>query len=471
MSKYKYLIKNVGMLTISNFATKLIAFFLVPLYTSVLSTSEYGIYDLFNTTISLLIPLLTSDIQEAVLRFSMDDKADHSKIWWVGCRYSIIGSVIVLLMLVLNRMTGAIFVLQQYEKEFFALYVMNSFSGIICYYLRGEGKIADISIAGIISSAVVIFSNIFFLLVMKIGLQGYFLSSILGSATQCAYLVIRAKLWKNIELKTDDSGLRKQMVGYSRPMVANAISWWINNASDRYIVTWLCGIDCNGIYSVSYKIPSIMAVLQGIFGQAWTLSAIKEFDAKDEKGFFINVYNAYNFLLVISCSVLIFMDRPLARLLFSNNFYSAWEYAPFLMISTIFSGMAAFLGGFLSALKKSKLFAKSSVITAVVNTILNIGLVLFFGPIGAAVSTMVAYGLMWAIRLVQVKKYVDLRVNLIRDLIAYLILIVQSALLLFVSIEEIYCWYQLLFTIVLLIIYTKEIKAIQVKFRGVIVRN
>ena len=76
MGRYKYLIKNMGLLTLGNFATKLLSFFLVPLYTSVLSTSEYGTYDLFNTTISLLVPLLTVDIQEAVLRFSMDDNAD-----------------------------------------------------------------------------------------------------------------------------------------------------------------------------------------------------------------------------------------------------------------------------------------------------------------------------------------------------------------------------------------------------------
>ena len=90
MGKYTYLMKNVGLLTLSSFTTKLLSFFLVPLYTSVLSTGEYGTYDLFNTTISLLVPLLTFDIQEAVLRFSIDKDADHGTIWRVGCRYTVI---------------------------------------------------------------------------------------------------------------------------------------------------------------------------------------------------------------------------------------------------------------------------------------------------------------------------------------------------------------------------------------------
>ena len=46
---YKYLLKNIGLLTLSSFATKLLSFFLVPLYTNILTTTEYGTYDLFNT--------------------------------------------------------------------------------------------------------------------------------------------------------------------------------------------------------------------------------------------------------------------------------------------------------------------------------------------------------------------------------------------------------------------------------------
>lgn len=463
MGRYKYLIKNMGLLTLSSFATKLLSFFLVPLYTSVLTTSEYGTYDLFNTTISLLVPLLTIDIQEAVLRFSMDDNVDHNKIWYVGCRYSIISCFIVFAGLVLNRITGLLPVLQQYEIEFFILYALTVFSGVILYFSRGTGRIADLSVAGVISSGVMISCNILFLLVLQIGLYGYFWASILGSAAQCIYLLIRSKIWENFKNHKDDATLRNEMTSYSKPMVANAISWWVNNASDRYVVTWLCGVAINGIYSVSYKIPSIMSILQSIFSQAWTLSATKEFDKEDKDGFFINIYNAYNFLLVIACSLLTFMDKPLAKMLFAKDFYSAWKYAPFLMISTVFSGMAAFLGGILSALKKSSLFAKSSVITAVVNTILNIVLVIFIGPLGAAISTAFAYFLMWLIRLKQVKQCIDLRVSFIRDSIAYLVLVLQALALLVISKDTVFCWQQLVFVLIVLLLYTKEMKLVCTK--------
>lgn len=84
MKKYKYLLKNIGLLTVSNFASKILSFLLVPLYTSILTTKEYGVYDIFNTTVLLLIPIFTIDIVDAVLRFSLDDKVDNNDVYTIG---------------------------------------------------------------------------------------------------------------------------------------------------------------------------------------------------------------------------------------------------------------------------------------------------------------------------------------------------------------------------------------------------
>ena len=53
MSSYKYLLKNVGLFTISEFASKFITFFMLPLYTYYLSTEEYAVIDLIQVTQNL----------------------------------------------------------------------------------------------------------------------------------------------------------------------------------------------------------------------------------------------------------------------------------------------------------------------------------------------------------------------------------------------------------------------------------
>jgi len=431
MSKYKSLLKNIGLLTLSSFATKLLSFFLVPLYTSVLSTSEFGTYDMFNTTVSLLFPIITVDIQEAVLRFSLDSRSNEGKILKTAAKYLLLSVIIILVLLVFNYIFNFINIFNKYVIEFFLLYLVTAINGLITYYARGIDNVKELSISSVLGAIVSISLNIYFLVIIKIGLLGYFYATIIAGAAQSLYLIIKLQILDKLINTDTDKKLSEQMVNYSKPMVANAVSWWINNASDRYIVIWLSGIAANGIYSVSYKIPSIINILQQIFGQAWTISAVKEFDQDDSSGFYINVYNLYNFMLVSSCSFLILADKIISKFLFAKDFYLAWKYAPFLLISTVFAGMSAFIGGLFSAMKDSKTFAQTSVITAIINTIGNLALVALIGPLGAAISTAIAYFLMWALRLKAVKNSFNLRVNLKRDLTIYILLIVQSVFLIF----------------------------------------
>ncbi|WP_230740167.1 oligosaccharide flippase family protein, partial [Streptococcus pneumoniae] len=101
--RYNYLLKNIGLLTLSNFGSKILVFLMVPLYTSVLSTSDYGTYDLFNTTISLLIPIISINISEGVLRFALDEKNDSSIVYSIGWNIIIKGFLVVVLGIIFNN--------------------------------------------------------------------------------------------------------------------------------------------------------------------------------------------------------------------------------------------------------------------------------------------------------------------------------------------------------------------------------
>lgn len=59
-------------------------------------------------------------------------------------------------------------------------------------------------------------------------------------------------------------------------------------------MTFFCGTAINGIYAVSYKIPTILSTIQTIFYNAWSISAITEFDKDDRDGFIGNIYTIYS---------------------------------------------------------------------------------------------------------------------------------------------------------------------------------
>lgn len=460
--KSKYLFKNIAVLTIGNLSTKLLTILLIPLYTFALTTSEYGTYDLINISIGLIVPIFTLNIMEGIFRFALDTTIDKKELIGIGIKYFIYSLLGVGIVLWINYLFGIIPIFNQYALFFFLMFALNGLLGILTSIAKGFEKLAVIAISGIVSSIVMISLNIVFLLVFKWGLTGYFLANILGMASQCLYIAVSIRLWRYISnpfrRSKNKKNLEKEVTHYSTPLIANSIGWWVNNVSDRYIVTGFCGVAANGVYSLAYKLPSVLNVLSSIFNQAWNLSAIKDFDENDQEGFFSKTYSNYNCVMVLICSSMIIADKIIAKLFFANDFYVAWQYVPFLIIASFFGALAGYIGGIFSAVKRSDIYAKSTVIGAVINVILNIILVYSIGVQGAAIATVISYIVVWAIRYIELKNFMNIRINLKRDLFSYILLIMQ-AIILIISKNNLFMYsIEIGSFVILMFLFKKELK-------------
>ena len=162
--------------------------------------------------------------------------------------------------------------------------------------------------------------------------------------------------------------------------------------------------------------------------------------------------------MVFICSLLIISDRFLAKILYAKDFYLAWEYVPFLMISIVFGALSGYIGGIFSALRNSKIFAFSTVVGAIVNIILNIVLVIFIGPLGGAIAAAISYWVVWLVRLYYMKKYVKIKLKLFRDNISYICLLIQSILLLMIKQESVLLYFvEILIFMFIIFLYKKEV--------------
>lgn len=462
--KYRYLLKNIGLLSLSNFGSKILSFILIPLYTNLLTTEEYGTYDIYTTTIALLIPILTLNIINAVLRFSLDKEKNKRNVFSVGLKMVFLSFVYLLILIILNNVFHVFFVFEEFWLYFILLYIGEVFYSLLTNFGRGIENIKQVAVAGIINSIVILFFNIILLLKFKLGLKGYFIANILGNFIPVIYLIYKLKIWKYIFLGIEDRKLKKEMTEYSKPMIFNTIGWWITNVSDRYVVTLICGVSVNGIYSVAYKIPSILNIFQTIFNQAWTLSAVREYDDNSSE-FYTNIYKLYNFGLVIMCSILILFDKIIAKILFAKDFYEAWKFAPFLMISVIFGALSGLLEGIFIANKNTKVIARTTIIGAIINVTFNIIFVNIIGAIGAAISTLIAYIIVWCIRIIDTNKIIRVNVEYKKHIFSYLLLLLQ-ALILWMScdLKIIYIFETIIFGIIVCI-YFGEIKKLIIRIK------
>ncbi len=430
--KYKYFLKNLSIFTISAFITKLILFLMLPFYTNLLTVNEYGIIDIISTTVQLAMPIFTLSITEAIIRFTLDNKDNAHYIIKIALKIFIKGYFFIMLLSVLSCIILKInFV---YILLFNLYYIFLTLSHIYVYYLKGLEKVKIIGIASIIKVVFLVLLNCLFLIYFKIGIVGYYASAIISEFINIIILIIYKKKFCSLETTNEiDYSLEKEMIDYSKHFVVNSISWWVNNASDKYVVLLFYGTGLTGIYSVSYKIPTIIEFVQSIFSQAWQISAIKEYKDKESVGFFSAMYNYYNLILIFVVYGILLFLKLIAHFLFAKDFYIAWKYVPFLLLAILFGALSGFLGTIYAANKDSKMYAKSTIIGAILNIILNFILIPIFGAHGAAIATFISYFVIWILRLSFMKKYVVLNINHYINSLSYLILIIMSICTIFIN--------------------------------------
>lgn len=465
--KYKYLFKNTLLFTVSSFGSKILTFLLVPLYTNVLSTAEYGTADLISTTSTLLFYFFTLNIADSVLRFAIDREQNKKEILAYGLKVTFIGSLICALGCAALPFTKLLNWNGYCYAFLFLRFFFYSLNNVVINYLRAADKIKEVAIAGLITTAVTIASNILCLLWFKLGLLGYLISVVSGAAVSTLYgwIVICRDKNNGSVLKCCDKQVRREMRDYSVPLIFNGVCWWANNSLDKYFLLGMIGESANGIYGVAQKIPTILTVFQSIFNQAWNLSAIREFDKDDSDGFFSGMYNIYNAGMVLVCSGLILFNIPLARLLFAKDFFEAWKCSSILLLSVLFSSLAGFVGSVFTAVKNSRIFAVSTVTAAAVNAVLNYFLIKAFGVTGAAAATAVSFVIVWLIRLICSRKYIRLRIKYVRDIAAYLLLVGQIVA---EHMENHNYPIQILIFVVLVALYGKEFIEILKKIKALV---
>ncbi|HGJ9610048.1 TPA: oligosaccharide flippase family protein [Streptococcus pneumoniae] len=430
MSKYKELAKNTGIFALANFSSKILIFLLVPIYTRVLTTTEYGFYDLVYTTIQLFVPILTLNISEAVMRFLMKDGVSKKSVFSIAVLDIFIGSIAFALLLLVNNLFSLSDLISQYSIYIFVIFVFYTLNNFLIQFSKGIDKIGVTAISGVISTAVMLAMNVILLVVFDWGLLGFFIANVCGYVIPCIYIVSRLRLWELFEIKIDKK-LQWEMVYYALPLVLNILSWWVNNTSDRYIVTAIVGIQASAIISVAYKIPQILSTISAIFIQSWQISAIKIQEDKSDTTFVSNMLLYYNALLLIIASGIILFVKPISNILFGISFYSAWELVPFLIISSLFNAISGCIGAIMGAKMDTHNIAKSALVGMIANIILNIVLTFLMGPQGITISTLIASFLIFYMRKDSVKEINSETYRAIY--LSWILLVVETCLLIYMD--------------------------------------
>ena len=410
MDKKKQLAKNTIIIFFGRVCTQLISFLLLPLYTSYLATKDYGLVDLIQTYVTLLVPIITLELEMSIFRYLIDargSKKDTKEL--ISNNFYVLGislSIFTVLYIIFTC-----FVTIPFRWVILLDIIVCVLSGNFLQIARGFGKTMDYSISCILTGLTTVISNIILIVFMNMGALGMIISMALANFVCSLYLFIKLKLYSMVDFKLVNKPLLKDMYKYSIPLIPNGISWWVVNVSDRTIISFVLGASFNGLYAISNKFPTIISSLTGVFNLSWSESAALHINSKDRDEFFSDVFNTIMKLFtalgvgMIACMPFVF------PILIDSKYNDAYNYIPALVLGTVFNVAICLYSQVYLAKKLSKQVAMTAVIGAIINIVLNVIFIKRLGLHAAALSTAISYFAMMLYRHIDLKKYVKIKIE------------------------------------------------------------
>lgn len=425
MNRVKSLLKNSLIFTIGNFGSKLITFVLVPFYTYFLTTNQYGTIDLITTTIMLLIPFASLGLSDSIIRFGMDSSFNQKEIFSNSILSVISGSFFCTILILLCNL----FVPIPYYHFLIILTFLQSIQILISTYVRAQGKVVIFAINSILYSFLICIFSIYLLAKLNLGIDGYFFAQIISVAISLLFLFLAGKLGSFFSFSFIKKNLLKEMMEFSLPLIPSGISFWAINSASRYLILFFVGIAGNGVFAVATKIPSLMNLIQGIFIQAWQMTAMQEQSSDDKERFYGSVFKAYSGVFFIIVSLIIIIERKFIFIIFSNDYYSSWKVIPFLLIASMYNSFSSFLGQIYVSEKETKAVFKTTLVSAIITIVANVLLIPLLGVIGAGIAQMVGWIIAYIYRTNDLKKFIKINFDIRSILFEQLLLFLQIGIL------------------------------------------
>lgn len=429
MSKYTRLLSNTAILGAGTFVSKVLVFLLMPLYTALLSTEQFGTADILTQTANLIMPLAALGIGDGLFRFAIDAGEDKRKIVFSNALRVVIIGIIPLSLLV--QLLGFFDIYDGYIW-LVLLYVCSANLHLICAnYIRACNKTKAFAIQGIVNTVLTILFNILFLVVFDMGVFGYVLSVAISDLIITVALFFGCRLYKDVVFSYSEKGLLASMLKFSIPYIPTTLMWMITSASDRFIVTAFCGAAENGLYAAAYKLPTLISLAGGVFIEAWQFSSVRDSTPDERAKFFDTVYRNYVGIMFMGGSALVVLSKPLTKLLLDVSYYSSWKYVSVLGVAMIFSALSSFMGSVYFVEKRSVRSLITASVGATANIVLNFLFIPTYGAMGAAVATAISYIAAFVIRAIDTAKYLRFNLRIVRLSVNTLVIAAQSLIMIF----------------------------------------
>lgn len=379
-----------------------ISFFLLPLYTNLLTPFDAGVVFLIYTLLAFLNPVYAYGMNASFFKFYNNKLFSKYEIFSTSFVSLLITSLLFSGILILFSKPLNLLIVSSHDLSInWFLYVsfilfFDSFSSRAFVVLRLNERPVYFLFAGLINIVFSLWFNLLFIGSFGWGGAGAVLSLLLVSIIQFLFLApsyVRLISFKNFSVK-----LLKEMLAFAVPFLPSALLFVIIGFSDRWFIKYFLDLQSVGIYGSGYKLGSLISLIVTAFNLNWQPYYLKQnIDSKNNfgliGGFFIL------FLFYVFIILLLFVDKLVMLELFGyhiigEEFWACLTVVPFVAMGYVFYGVYVLQTPSIFLLNKQNWGLVFWFSGALTNVIGNIVLIPVFGIVGAALSTLLAYFLM-----------------------------------------------------------------------------
>ncbi len=386
-------------------ANQAVAILLVPIYARVLGAPGVGVTGVLNSIISLALMLVGLALPQAFFRWYLREAADrdgraHVLRTTLAIRIAASLGGFALVLLAAVPLTALLYGGENLLVFALAapIVLFDTFNGIPLSFLRAERRPRDyivITMTRAVTGTVLILTLV---VALEFGVVGVALGSAIAAALSAAiggWVLWRSGMWRPVV----DEDLSRAMLTFALPLVPAAIAGWTLNLADRPLLQVFTGDTVVvGVYTLGYTAGLVInALVIQPFSLSWSATFWDVSRLDDAPRIFARTLTW--FLAIASAVALILsaIGTDVIRLLFGPEFEDARFIVPFSAFAFVLYGAYTILATGLSIVGRSALVATTMVVAAVVALALNFALIPLLGMYGAAISTVVGYGLVAAL--------------------------------------------------------------------------
>lgn len=399
----------------------------LPIVTAKLTQAEYGIYDLITTMVSLFLPVVTLQVQTAAFRFLIDSKEDME-----GMKRIITNVVLFVVATSLISLSILYFALFQFSPTIRILICLFYFTDILLLtFVQVVRGLSNPLLYSLCTSVQPIVNMLLVVILVHFGNGGLEEALIaMTVATGAALLIVltRGKIISKIDFRLLSKDKLKELIRYAWPMIPNSLSLWLLQYSDRVVLIRFIGIDASAIYAVANKIPSIYSLANSAFTLAWQENASISLKEEDAAVYYGKMFDHILRILSGILAMLIAATPLLFMIIIRGNYAEAYFQMPILLMAMFFSSVSSFIGGIYIAHKRTKSVGVTTIVSAVINLLVDLALVSGIGIYAASISTLLAYLFLAFYRMKNVRKFQDIKYNYM-NMWSYIVVLVAMCIL------------------------------------------